>query len=485
MPENCANRFMSAFFSGSQADMACIDELCRLALSEDESSAAAGVKALYGSIVEGLCDDFSERGVSLCNQVLLRLIFTLIRQGKAPGIEKLLQETGPSVPQALLQRYAELRRASLSPLPEAPQCFLVLSRVSIGADILITSIIVQRLRTSFPESEVVLLGPAHLSQLFSEQPRIGCLPIRYERNGSLLERIGVSARVRAVILGQCRLFGAPNVVLVDPDSRLSQLGLMPLLPLSQSRYFCSRQEQGTTDRSSLAQICNRWLDRWTGNEGDAVYPRVFFSLANRRAAADFAQQLRRHRKHFVVINLGVGRNERKRIGGFFEEHLLLELLQRPDLLVVLDSGSSPAGAKRAERLMEKAAERGYKTILYKEEELTSGGLRTPIRHELVGIKSSIGLLGALIAEADCFFGYDSSCQHLACACSTPGVELFAGHPSERFLNRWQPSNRLNSIEVFSCPREGEMHLHESAKLVEEVARAIDGKISPAAIRSDR
>ncbi len=32
------------------------------------------------------------------------------------------------------------------------------------------------------------------------------------------------------------------MLLVDPDSRLSQLGLMPLLPIEQIRYFCSRME---------------------------------------------------------------------------------------------------------------------------------------------------------------------------------------------------------------------------------------------------
>ena len=159
---------MSAFFSGKQADMTCIDELCQLALSSNAPTAAAGVKALYGRIIEGLCDDFSDRGVELCNRVLLRLLFTLVQQGKLFEIDKLLSETGFTDQQSLFQRHADLRRQSLAVLPRRPERFVVLSRVTIGADVLITSIIVQRLRIAFPEAQVVLFGPAHLSELFSE-----------------------------------------------------------------------------------------------------------------------------------------------------------------------------------------------------------------------------------------------------------------------------------------------------------------------------
>jgi len=475
MPENCAKTFMNAFFARKWVDMACIDELCDKALSKGGKTAAAGVKALYGSVIEGLCDDFSDRGVDLCNQVLLRILFNLLLRDKLFEIDKLLTKADLTGPQAILRRYAELRRRSLRVLHGKPKCFLVLSRVTIGADVMITSIIVQRLRLVFPEAQIVLIGPAHLEELFSEQPQVHSLRIPYRRNCSLVERIAVSGQVHKAIARQSKLLGEKHVVLVDPDSRLSQLGLMPLMPLSQSRYFCSRQGNDESNDASLVHICNRWLDQWLGGDGDFVYPSVFLGTVHRQAAANLCRRLRHNKKHIVVINLGVGSNEKKRVGEFFEEQLLLELLRRPGLLVVLDSGSSPAGLERVRRLIGRAVSCGHTATFLHEEHLISG-LPDGFTHDLVGIRSSIGLLGAMIAEADCFFGYDSCCQHLAAATGAFGVVVFAGHPSERFLNRWRPLNSRNSIEVLSYGADRESHLQGTAKLVEEVALAIDRKL---------
>ncbi len=47
----------------------------------------------------------------------------------------------------------------------------------------------------------------------------------------------------------------------------------------------------------------------------------------------------------------------------------------------------------------------------------------------------------MIAQSDLYAGYDSAGQHAAAASGTPLISIFAGAPSERFLQRWSPQGR--------------------------------------------
>ena len=57
-----------------------------------------------------------------------------------------------------------------------------------------------------------------------------------------------------------------NTILIDPDSRLSQLGVLPLIALEHYFFFDSRSEGSFAVNLSMAQLTNTWLDRITGVE---------------------------------------------------------------------------------------------------------------------------------------------------------------------------------------------------------------------------
>lgn len=465
---------MSAFHAGQDPDIACVTELCDLAMGEDKSLAAAALKSLYGIVIEGLCDDFSDQGVRLNNKVLLNLLFKVAGSGKLEGLEQLLSRNGLTEHRAVLQRYKKLLALSEKPLSFKPSRIIVLSRVTIGADIMITSIILQRLKEAFPNALIELLGSRYLAGLFHNCSALHFTELDYDKNYSLLQRIGISVKVYNEVRLRCSEYGKENLLLVDPDSRLSQLGLIPLMPLEQTRYFCSRSSVFADDSGSLAANCNRWLDHWLGSRKTFTFPAVFLSEKCKAAALSFTGRLRQAGSQVIVISFGVGRNERKRIADPFEEKLLDELLFTPNRLIILDSGRSSEGLARVEKHLSRIGARGFQTVFFAEKDLSAGIV--PFRDGVIGFRGSIGMIGALISEADGFFGYDSCCQHLAAASGTQGVVVFSGYPSERFLQRWRPINRQNSIEVLSSPKGWEMRLQETGKLVEKVARLLNRKL---------
>lgn len=470
MPQECAQTFMAAFYAGQQPDMDCIDKLCSLATSPDPSVARQAVCFLYGSIVEALCDDFSSRGVAVCNRVLLRIVAYLHAAGRTAACAAAFGIGPPGWEEMLLRRYQELVKLGRQALRWQPERIIVPSRVTIGADVMITSIVIQRLRRAFPEAEIVLVGPAHMGALLLLDNRVRSRLFPYDRNCSLQERFEVSCRLAQVIREESRPPGEDKVLLVDPDSRLGQLGLMPLLPVERVRYCCSRMEMEERDDASLVEICNSWLDQWLGSEERHCYPKIRLAEEKKALARRFMGRVRNGKRRVLVINLGVGRNENKRIPAPFEEKLLLTLLRQPDLAVVLDSGYSPAGLARVQNLMQRAGQNGYGVDYFPEAELER--FKPDPASRLLGVRCSIGMIGSLIAEADCFCGYDSCCQHLAGAVGVPGVVVFAGYRRERFLARWRPRNPAESLAVISCRHDGEMDLQQCDNLVEKVSRQL-------------
>ena len=148
----------------------------------------------------------------------------------------------------------------------------------------------------------------------------------------------------------------------------------------------------------------------------------------------------------IIINLGVGRNENKRIPEPFETELLLSLLTRKDTLILLDSGSAAESLMRVKRLLATVQQRSVPTEFFSEKELSTKTI--PFNHGVVGFKGSIGSIGALISKAHGFIGYDSSCQHIAAAVGTPSVIAFAGAPNQRFQERWRPFSPAGTSQTF-------------------------------------
>ena len=100
-----------------------------------------------------------------------RVIGVLASEGRSIGVD--IQDIviiPVAAAQALFDRAEATRRTSYKArlFETAPERIYVLSRVTMGADVAITSVIIQRLQRMFDEAEIVLVGAEKLGELFAD-----------------------------------------------------------------------------------------------------------------------------------------------------------------------------------------------------------------------------------------------------------------------------------------------------------------------------
>jgi ADP-heptose:LPS heptosyltransferase len=295
----------------------------------------------------------------------------------------------------LLTRYRRVRQARVFGGGVVRSVF-VLSRVTLGADVAITSVILDAVKRRFPTARIFLAGSRKAWELFEADSRIEHLSVAYPRRGSLREGFE-TARVLQQLLSQ------PESITIDPDSRLTQLGLVPVCPEDDYFFFESRA-YGGEGAESLGTLTKRWVRQTFGIEECAAY------IAPRSGAQSAA----------ITISLGVGENPAKRIGDPFESELVAALARRGET-VLIDKGAGGEEAERVERAI--------------------AGLN--------GVRcwdGSFAGFAAAIAKSRLYVGYDSAGQHVAAACGVPMVSVFAGFAVPRMFDRWRPSG-AGPIEV--------------------------------------
>jgi ADP-heptose:LPS heptosyltransferase len=344
-----------------------------------------GGHALFGILVEGLADRFEPR---LCD-VYARLFSQAVAQ---------VSETVDPV--ALTARYERVRRPR--PISGEPQRVFVLSRVTLGADVAVTSVLLAAAKQRFPHAEIVFVGPRKNFELFARDPRLRHADMAYRRGG-LRERLAVWGPLEA-------LLAAPDAVVIDPDSRLTQLGLLPVCPEDGYHLFESRGYGGETERA-LPELAAAWAEETFGVFGAKPYVALERSAGPRGhplVAGDFA------------VSLGVGENPAKRIPDPFEERLLA-LLAAGGAVLVIDKGAGGEEAARVERAVQRS---GVKATIW---------------------EGSFAGFAAIVAASRLYVGYDSAGQHVAAACGVPLVSIFAGFPVPRMFHRWRPTGERTTV----------------------------------------
>jgi hypothetical protein len=126
-------------------------------------------QALFGTLVEGLADRFEP---PLCDAYA-----RLFAQAVAMVVEGM--DAG-----SLVARYERVRR--VRPVGGKPRHVLVLSRVTLGADVAVTSVLLSAAKRRFPHAEIVFAGPRKNHELFAADPHIHHVDVAYRR-GSLRE----------------------------------------------------------------------------------------------------------------------------------------------------------------------------------------------------------------------------------------------------------------------------------------------------------
>ncbi len=304
------------------------------------------------------------------------------------------QRTGLWSATELEQRYDRIRRVRRFAGPvETIRTVVVLSRVTLGADVAVTSVVLQAALRRFPRAEVLLAGPRPNRELFARERRVGWLPVEYGRTASLDERLKAGLALRE------RLRDSGALVL-DPDSRLTQLGLLPVCE-DDRYYFFESRTYGGDGGEPLGVLACRWAQETLAVDG----PRPWL-----------APEGHCDETPGIAVSLGVGENPAKRLDGEFEAALLAGLARLASPVLV-DTGPGGEEARRVERAVERAGQ-------------SHGTIRL--------FRGSFASFALAIARSRLYVGYDSAGQHAAAALGVPAVTIFAGFPCERFFARWQP-----------------------------------------------
>jgi hypothetical protein len=332
------------------------EELLDRALAVDEG------RAFLSVVVERLGDLFEPR---LCDTY--SRLFTQVIERVAPELTPRLRRPAAARP----------------PAPASVERVYVLSRVTLGADVAVTSVLIDAAKRRYPGAEIAFVGPRKSYELFEADARVSHFPAPYGRTSALADRLRASAGL-----------WLEDGIVIDPDSRLSQLGLLSVCDESRYFFFPSRS-YGGEGKERLPVLAARWAREVFGARGARQY---VSPLPATGEAAD------------ITVSLGVGGNEAKRIGGDFEPQLLRALAET-GASVLVDKGGSQEERERVERALQP-------------------GMRT---HD-----GEFAPFAAQIARCKLFVGYDSAGGHVASARGVPLISIAKGFVSERMAARWRP-----------------------------------------------
>jgi ADP-heptose:LPS heptosyltransferase len=318
--------------------------------------------ALFGVLAEGLGDRFEP---PLCD-VYARLFPQAI----------------PGANEGWYRRVRRPRRVA-----GEPRRVWVLSRITLGADIAVTSVLLDAAKRRFPDAQIVFVGPRKNFELFEADVRLSHAATSYRRDAWQ----EVWRDLQAI---------PHDDLVIDPDSRLTQLGLLPIGSEGCYHLFESRGYGGASDRT-LSDLASAWAEETFGAAG----ARPYLALSGADVPARPAQ---------IAISLGVGENPAKRIADPFEEQLLALLARHGTLLI--DRGAGGDEAARVERAVQRS---GVKAEFW---------------------DGSFAGFAQRIAGSKLYVGYDSAGQHAAAALGVPLLCVFAGFPSPRMFERWRPAS---------------------------------------------
>jgi len=344
--ENTSRELLDRCLSGESWS----PELLDRALAEDDG------RALLSIVVERLGDLFEPR---LCDTYA-----ELFRQ----VIVRVAPELGPRT-----------RRAPSLPLPDAAERIYVLSRITLGADVAVTSVLLDAAKRRYPAAAIVFVGPRKNYDLFEADPRVGHRDTAYARSGSLRDRLAASGQL-----------WFDDGIIVDSDSRLTQLGMLQVCPDERYFFFESRSYGGDSNER-LPDLARRWA-------GDPAARPYIAPLPSSGPPPT------------ITVSLGVGENPTKRLGDDFERELLSAIASTGHSVLVDMGGSDEERAR-----VEKALHPGMRT---------HNGAFAPF--------------AAQIARSQLFVGYDSAAGHVASACGIPVISIAAGFVSPRMQARWRP-----------------------------------------------
>jgi len=467
-----AQQFMEYHSKGKFA-VETLDLIIDAAISHDLEHARIGTGILFTGVIEPLSDTFLVRDRDILHKVLAHLIARLRLLPQAKQFHQKLNRWGLSDETGLLNRMERLaldKPFDPASIGKVKKVFIP-SRVTLGADVLLNSPVIEKMKQRFPGAEIVFLGDEKNGSLLKgDQPLVRIHPIRYSRRDVLLNRFLIWLNVIRALEQEVReLDQGEDYIVVNTDSRLLQSGLLPILSpgKEKNRYFFWKPSvhreawQGTSQAEDLLQ----WLEFTFGTAlpVERIYPRIYFQAEDDAFAGNISKMLDPARKKSVVsMSFGVGGNQEKRVKysseivSRFEIGLIRKLLL-DGVTLILDKGNGKEEFDQASAVMQAVGEMGFEMVEVSEDSpaltgLTSGKAVSRDAR-LIVFRGSIRKFASLINLSDIFIGYDSLGQHLAGALGRDVISIFSGYHSDLFPERWKPlgSGTIRLVKAQSGP----------------------------------
>lgn len=460
-----------------------LERYLKLALSEDYSDARTGTQLLFENIFEPLGDSFLVENRKLQKMMMARTVSRVRLLPQAKKFHKRMCLMGLNNEDDLCNRAQALTRREPPLFPVQVQRVLVPSRVTLGADILLTSTIIQTCLQAFPNAEIVFLGTRKNGALLAEEStRFRIRTQVYPRRGLLLARILTWLDLVDIIREETRgLTAGRDFIVIDPDSRLLQSGLLPLLPIQLERnsYFYwepAGSQDSIRRRSQLSDLIG-WLRKlFEFHTHDPIRgPSVYLEQPIVTWSKEVLGRLGLTNKRFLVgINLGVGENQGKRIQknretlSDFEQQLVLGLLELGATLV-LDAGMGDEELAQAQEILLQVQSSHFETVHVIGQNI-HGNVPRDSAIRLVLFQGSVRRFGALLQHCQLYLGYDSLGQHLAGALGLDLITVFGGHASNLFARRWKPGGKgkIHIIESGPGPFDTQCQTNLANKILTQV-----------------
>ncbi|HEX3132673.1 MAG TPA: hypothetical protein VHX44_03710 [Planctomycetota bacterium] len=245
-------------------------------------------------------------------------------------------------------------------------------------------------------------------------------------------------------------------LVVAPDSRLDQLGLLPVG--DDTRYLLWENLQGeNATPQSLALLLDGWLARTLALPAlPVVAPRV---------ALDPAATAMRDRLHsafgpapLAAVKLDHGGNAAKALPKAAEVQILRHLREL-GWRILLDRGFGTDELANSDALL---AELGWTAVDIDDSGKGLGRAVSELAPSsladapLIRFHGSIAGWAAALANCGHALSYDSVGHHLAGALGVPVTVAFTGHSDPAFPVAWQPRGRA-SVQVVELPTEAKNH----------------------------
>ncbi len=420
-----------------------VELLCDINSHPEANFSKTGLDALFPNLIEKLNDSFDPALCEIYDPVFAQVISFCRHLPEMKAFDEALTKFNLPDENSLFARKRNLVNKNHLLSNELPlQKILFLSRVTIGADVAITSVLMAHLKKVFPEAELVLLGSNKLRELYGGDKRIRVREISYGRGSTLNSRLLSWLDVLQVVNDEIAGLTSDHLCIVDPDSRLSQLGLLPLGQDDSNYFFFESRSFQSDGVSSLGQLSSVWV-----NELCESLPHSFSFLnlpEPQKSIGEFVTS--RLTRPVISLSFGVGGNEVKRVGFAFEVELVRSLLRTSS--VIIDSGFSSSELSLTHELESVFLSEGVRILRLSEDSYPLLSDTDFLNPQIIFWEGGIGSFASLISSSDQYIGYDSSGQHIAAALGIPVLTVFSDSGSELFLQRWQPWGKSKVMTVF-------------------------------------